>query len=124
MARVVLFLAMAGSGVLVCWIAQAAASGRLKRNHLAGIRIPSTMVSDEAWLAAHIRARRPTFWAGIVSAASGVLALLPLPMPVVVVGVLAGAVALMGLVLYGARVGANAANAVAQLPPGSPQNRR
>ncbi|WP_373683836.1 hypothetical protein [Microbacterium sp. 18062] len=47
------------------------------------------MVSDKAWLAAHVRARRPTLWAGIVSAASGFLALLPFPVPVVIVGVLA-----------------------------------
>lgn len=111
-ARGVLFLVMVGSGVLLCWMAQAAASGRLKRNPLAGIRIPSTMVSDEAWLATHVRAKRPTLWAGIVSIASGVLALLPFPMPVVTVGVLVAAVVILVLVLYWARVGGKAANSV------------
>ena len=55
-ARAVLFAVMVGGGVLLIWTANAAASGRLKRNQLAGIRIASTMASEEAWLAAHVRA--------------------------------------------------------------------
>lgn len=111
-ARVVLFITMFGSGVLLVWMARATASGGLKRNPIAGIRIPSTMVSDEAWLAAHVRARRPTLYAGFVSAASGVLALFPVSVMVVTVGVLVAAVAMIVLVLYAAAVGSRAANAV------------
>lgn len=112
--RGVLFVVMVGSGALLCWMGQAAAAGRLKRNHLAGIRIPSTMVSDEGWLAAHIRARRPTLYAGIVAAASGALALFPLSMPVITVGVMVAAVVILALVLYGARVGGKAADSVSR----------
>jgi hypothetical protein len=36
--------------VVVDW---AASSGRLRRNHWAGIRIRSTMRSDQAWVAGH-----------------------------------------------------------------------
>ncbi|MFS0866767.1 SdpI family protein [Microbacterium sp. 179-B 1A2 NHS] len=113
-ARIILSVAMVGSGILLIWLANAAASGRLKRNHLAGIRIPSTLASDEAWLAAHVRARRSTISAGVVSLGSGALALLPLPMPVITVGVLVVAVIALGLVLYGARIGGAAARAVSE----------
>lgn len=110
--RIVLFVAMLGTGVLLIWMARAAASGRLKRNDLAGIRIPSTMASDEAWLAAHARAERPTIYAGMVSAASGIFALLPLPLAAVAIGVLVSASIMLALVLYGARTGGKAATAV------------
>jgi uncharacterized membrane protein len=38
----------------------AASTGRLRRNHWAGIRIPSTMRSDRAWVAGHRAALRLT----------------------------------------------------------------
>jgi hypothetical protein len=41
--------------VVVDW---AAASGRLRRNHWVGIRIPSTMRSDQSWVAGHGAALR------------------------------------------------------------------
>lgn len=107
--RIVLLIAMVGSGILLIWMARAAASGRLKRNPVAGIRIPSTMMSDEAWLAAHVRAKRATTCAGVVSVASGLIALLPVPAPVLAAAVLAGCGAMLGFVLYGARVGGRAA---------------
>lgn len=107
--RIVLVVVMAGSGILLVWMARAGASGRLKRNAIAGIRIPSTMASDEAWLAAHIRAKRPTALAGYVSIASGLLALLPVPVEVLGVTVLAACGAMLVLTLYGARIGGRAA---------------
>ncbi|MFF2486064.1 SdpI family protein [Microbacterium sp. NPDC058062] len=110
-ARLVLFVVMVGAGVLLIWMANAAASGRLKRNQLAGIRIPSTMASEEAWLAAHVRARRATVCSGVVSVLGGVFALIPVPMPVVTLGVLVAAVGMLGFVAYGARVGSVAAKA-------------
>lgn len=112
--RIVLVVVMAGSGILLVWMAHAAASGRLKRNAIAGIRIPSTMASDEAWLAAHVRAKRPTALAGYVSIASGLVALLPVPVEVAGAAVLAGCGAMLVLVLYGARVGGRAAAEVAK----------
>ena len=114
MARIVLFLIMVGAGVLLIWMANAAASGHLKRNHLAGIRIPSTMASEEAWLAAHVRARRATVYGGVLSILSGAFALAPVPMPVVIIGVLVAALAVLGFVLYGARVGSAAAKAASE----------
>lgn len=107
--RILLFVVMTGSGVLLVWTARATASGRLRRNQFAGIRVPSTMASDEAWLAAHVRAKRPTMIAGFTSMASAVFALLPVTPAVLVTGVLLGCLALLGLVLYGARVGSRAA---------------
>jgi uncharacterized membrane protein len=40
-------------GVMVVALGHMAATGRLPRNIFAGIRIPSTMRSDEAWRAGH-----------------------------------------------------------------------
>lgn len=112
MPRIVLFVTMTGSGILLFWMAKATSSGRLGRNQVAGIRIPSTLASDEAWLAAHRRAERPTLWGALFVGAAGVGAILPVPLPVVVVSVLVGCVAMLGFVLYGARVGSVAAKAV------------
>jgi uncharacterized membrane protein len=107
--RIVLLVLMVGTGLLLIWIARATASGRVKRNSIAGIRIPSTMVSDEAWLAAHIRAKRATIFAGIAAGASGLIVLLPMPDPMLAAVVLAGAAVTLGFVLCGARVGGRAA---------------
>ena len=38
--RIVLGAVMAGSGVLLVWMARATAAGRLGRNPVAGIRLP------------------------------------------------------------------------------------
>jgi len=112
-ARVVLFVTLFGSGILIFWMAHAAASGRLKRNAIAGIRTPSTMASEEAWLAAHVRAKTPTLYAGAAAAAGGLVALAPIPMPVITVGVLVAAVVMLVVVLYAARVGGAAARGAA-----------
>ncbi|KAF2415642.1 hypothetical protein B2K11_19255 [Microbacterium sp. B35-30] len=105
---------MVAAGVLLVWIADAAASGRLERNHLAGIRVSTTMASEEAWLAAHVRARRQTIYAGTVGVVGGAFALVPVPMPVVTIGVLVAAFGMIGFVLYGARVGSAAAKSAAE----------
>ncbi|ASR39544.1 hypothetical protein BAY61_22050 [Prauserella marina] len=112
--RIVLFVVMLGSGVLLVWLARAAASGRLRRNAFAGIRMPSTLASDEAWLAAHVRAKRPSMFAGYSSIACALVILLPVPIPVVAGAVFVACVAMLGFVLYGARVGSRAANEVAK----------
>jgi len=41
------------SGVIMVVLGRMAATGRLPRNIFAGIRIPSTLRSDEAWYAGH-----------------------------------------------------------------------
>lgn len=111
--RIALFVLLVAAGVLLLWTARATATGRVGRNRLMGIRLPSTLASDEAWRAAHVRARPVTTLAGIVGLASGVFALLPVTVPVLAGGVLAGAVGMLGLALYGAFVGGRAAKDVA-----------
>lgn len=113
-ARLVLLVVMAGAGVLLIWSARAAASGRLKRNQIAGIRTSRTLSSDAAWQTAHVRAERPTVIAGFVSVATGLVAPLPVQVEVVGVAVLIGATVMLALVLYGACVGHRAAG---QVPP-------
>jgi len=107
--RIVLLVVLVGAGVLIVWMARATASGRLKRNQFAGIRLSSTMASDSAWLAAHVRAKRPTEIAGFTAMATGVFALLPVAPPVLATGLILGCLAMLGFVLYGAGVGARAA---------------
>ncbi|MFO6451442.1 MULTISPECIES: SdpI family protein [unclassified Aeromicrobium] len=111
-ARLVLFVVMAGAGVLLIWMARAAASGRLRRNALAGIRTPSTMASDEAWLAAHQRAERPTQAAGAASLLVAVVMLTPVSETAMFVAVMLGAAAMLVLVIHGAVVGGRAARAL------------
>ncbi|NOJ58884.1 SdpI family protein [Arthrobacter sp. 260] len=114
--RGLLFVVMVGSGILMLWLAGAAASGRLKRNPYAGIRVPVTMASDQAWLAAHQAAKRPTHIAGWCAVASGIPSILPVSMSVAMVAVFIGSMALLGFVLYGAKQGSRAAR---NLPPES-----
>lgn len=110
--RIIVGVVMIAAGVLVIWLARATASGRVGRNDIAGIRTPSTMATDDAWLAAHVRAKRPTIYAGIASFATGAFAVLPLPIPVIGAGVVVGAVVMIAFVLYGSVVGTAAAREV------------
>lgn len=109
--RAVLVVVMVGTGWLLIWMARAAADGRLRRNQWAGIRIPSTMASDEAWLAGHRAAEAPTRWAGWVAIVSGLLALFPIPLEAVALGVGVACLVLLALVLHGARLAGRAARA-------------
>ncbi|GMA32874.1 SdpI family protein [Litorihabitans aurantiacus] len=108
-ARGVLAFVMTGAGLLLIWTADAAAAGRLKRNQVAGIRVAATLASEEAWRAAHVRARRPTIYGGAACIVGGLVALVPVPMPAVLIGLLVSTAAILGFVLYGARVGVVAA---------------
>ncbi len=56
--------------LLAAVLTQAAAAGKITRNGLWGIRIPSTMASDAAWLAGHRAARLP-IWVGFAAVAIG-----------------------------------------------------
>lgn len=111
-ARLVLFVGMAGSGALLIWLAGAAASGKLKRNQIAGIRTSKTLVSDEAWLAAHKRAKVPTLWAGVAALVGGVAAVVPISLPMLMVTILITTGFMLGLVIYGTVVGGRAADEV------------
>ena len=111
-ARGVVFVTMVGTGLLLIWMARAAADGRLKRNHVAGIRIPSTLKSAAAWLAGHRAAENPTRLAGGIAIASGVPALLPVTETTMAVAVVGGCVVLLAVVLHAARLASSAARAV------------
>ncbi len=54
--------------LLMAVVAQLGGTGRLPRNGFLGLRIPSTMASDEAWRAGHRAATLPT-WCGFAAAA-------------------------------------------------------
>lgn len=112
--RIVVCVALVGSGILMVWMARAAASGRLKRNQIAGIRIPSTLASDEAWRVAHVRAKRASILAGVAAMVSGLCVLLPVPEVTMAIIVLAGCAAMLGFVFYGARVGSRAARSLTE----------
>ncbi len=107
--RIIVLVTMAGSGILLLWVARAAGSGRLGRNQFAGIRTADTLASDEAWLAAHARAEKPTLLAGVFSIATGVAGLLPVSAAVFGAVVLTGAMLMLVPLLYGTVVGARAA---------------
>ena len=59
---VVLALSNLGMAMMLGAFAAMASRGSLPRNGMAGIRIPSTMASDEAWVAGH-RAATGWLWA-------------------------------------------------------------
>ena len=52
-------------GLVVIALGRMAAAGKLPRNLLAGIRIPSTMRSDEAWRSGHKAASKSLTVAGL-----------------------------------------------------------
>ncbi len=108
----VMFAVMAGAGLSLMWIARSAASGKLKRNAVAGIRTRKTMASEEAWRAAHVRAKTPTLIAGIVSLLGGVAALLPIGVGAMMTAVMVATGITFVLVIYGAVVGGRAADEV------------
>ncbi|MFC3849672.1 SdpI family protein [Corynebacterium hansenii] len=108
----VMFAVMAGAGLSLMWIARSAASGKLKRNTVAGIRTRKTMASEEAWRAAHVRAKTPTLVAGIVSLLGGVAALLPIGVGAMMTAVMVATGITFVLVIYGAVVGGRAADEV------------
>jgi len=108
-ARIVLFVVMGATGVLLLWMGRAAATGRLKRNMYAGIRTSSLLASDEAWLAGHRRAEPSVRVAGGISIAVALSTLLPLSENAQFAVVMVGAVLVLGAVLYGAAVAGRAA---------------
>jgi uncharacterized membrane protein len=63
-------IALAGVGLLV--VGRLGALGRLPRNHFAGIRLPATMASDEAWRTAHRAAAAPLLAGGVAALVLGI----------------------------------------------------
>jgi len=114
LAQILLALVMSGSGVLLFWVARAAARGRLRRNMVAGIRTRATLASDEAWIAAHRRAEGPSRAAGVVAIVTGLAFFLPVRAEVLSAIVIGGCLVTLALVLYGAKVGGDAAREVAE----------
>ena len=110
--RIVLAVVMAATGVLLIWQARAAAAGKLRRNQIAGIRTAATLSSDEAWLAAHQRAKNVCVLAWVEALAVAGAVVLPLSIAGFVSVVLAGCLIMLALVLYGAHVGVAAARKI------------
>ncbi len=106
-------LLMIGSGALLAWIAVRTADGRIGRNYLAGMRIPSTMASDEAWLAGHQAARSATLAAAGASAAAGVICLFRPSNALAMTSILVGCGLMVALVGLGAFQANRAAQAQA-----------
>jgi uncharacterized membrane protein len=107
---------MIGSALLLHVLAKRAADGRLRRNGLIGIRIPSTLSSDTAWRAGHRAAQRPTDIGAAGIGLAGVLAvLLQGSKAGFVASVLLGAGWLLVWVLIGAKKAAAAAEAASSL---------
>lgn len=105
---------LVAAALLLLVLGKRAAEGRLARNYTMGIRIRSTLASDEAWLAGHQAARRPTDIGAIGMGLSGVLAVLLQGSNVgFVVSVLAGAAWLFAWIFIGAKRADRAAKAVA-----------
>jgi uncharacterized membrane protein len=98
-------------GILVVAVNEAAASGRMGINPVAGIRTRALMMSEEAWTAGHRAARIPIGLAGLVMFLAGA-ALLALRPDEDTTGplVLAAAAVALVLVLIGAAVATPAAN--------------
>lgn len=96
-AGIALGLTAAGLGVLVHRLTHAAASGRLARNHLVGLRIARTLADDASWAAGHLAALT---WTRRTAIGAGTLGLLTVPVALAspVWGVALGAAAIVGLI--------------------------
>ncbi|MUL78853.1 SdpI family protein [Mycolicibacterium sp. CBMA 226] len=107
-------IAVAAVLVIVSW---RAATGRLARNQWTGIRTPSTMRSDQAWVAGHRAALRlmPLYVANAVSACGLLLAAIVRSWPVgpVMILGLGCVVVLVAIALYAAVVAGKAARRTA-----------
>lgn len=110
--RICVVLVLVAAVILVPWSTRRAADGRMPRNEFGGIRIPSTMASENAWRAGHVAARGA---ADVAAWGLGPACVLVLVLPGVmgfVLAALSGALWLLAWVLVGAVRASKAARAV------------
>lgn len=110
-------VAMLLGSLVTAEVGRRAAAGTLDRNHLAGIRTPATLASDEAWRAAHEVAGGTIVAVGVLSTVltvgvAGVALAGASDVVVAVVLLVVAAVLTIGAVAAGVR-GDRAARAVA-----------
>lgn len=100
---IVALLLMTLGGAVLVTIGWLGLHGKLPRNHIAGIRTPFTMRSDENWYATHRHGGPMMVFAGVAIVAAG-LALLPFAAAGAVSGQLiaATALAMAGVMLFAA----------------------
>ena len=112
MLRILIVVLPIVSGSAIVWTARACASGRIKRNWAIGIRVSATLKSEEAWLACHQRAQRPLTLGGLALLFAGIAGILPLTLPTSLTILGAGALTMLGFVLFAAIVGVRTARAL------------
>jgi len=101
------------AGVVVWLVGWAGSTGRLPRNHWAGLRLPSITKSDEAWFTAHRVAGRWLQGGGGLTAMMGVLLVLFSPSPTNADAIsLVLVVILLATIIGAAAAGAQAAKKV------------
>ena len=89
---------LAVAAVVVAAVAALAATGRLRRNPVAGIRIPSLSASDAAWRIGHRAAVLPTAAAAVICVALAVVKLVN-PLFEVVGSILQTVVLILGVLV-------------------------
>lgn len=93
------------AGVLIVAVARGTATGRIGRNHFAGIRTKRSMADDESWTIVH-RGAQPWMIAGgaVLVVAGAVAAAVPgEPASAIIIG--AGAVIMLACTLLGVLTG-------------------
>ncbi|MBT8198334.1 MAG: SdpI family protein [Acidimicrobiia bacterium] len=69
-------LVLIAGGLVTIWVGLKSTRGDLERNWVVGIRIASTLASDEAWAAAHRASGRTLMAAGLAPVVGGILMVL------------------------------------------------
>jgi uncharacterized membrane protein len=104
-------VAMLIGSLVVAEVGRRAAAGTLPRNHVAGIRVRSTMRDDASWRTAHLAGGPLMLGSGILSAvltvAAGAVGLVGGEGPAMALVLVAAAVLLVG-VLASSRIGVGA----------------